>query len=166
MDPLDVPTPLEVEGDLKQIVHELKRWEGLPLRALRALPSVRYWTPSPEERGDYDGKPAYVVSNMAVRKCIEKAITRTVLEEDWQALAALFTFDDPTRSLTERQAEAAESRGVSAETFRKTSERGLLRQFSEEIFRGELEWAASQFQSLSQLDQTNGLDTKPAMAAQ
>ena len=163
MVPLDVPTPLEVEDDLKQMVHDLKRWEGLPLRALRALPSVCFWTPSPEERGDYAGKPTHVVGNTAVRRCIEKAISRTVLEEDWQALAALFTFDELTLTLKARQTDAAEHRGVSAETFRKYSERRLLRQFSEEIFRGELEWAVCQSRSLNE---AGDLDTSPSATGQ
>src|SRR6202035_3974743 len=106
VDPLDVvPTPLDVEGDLKQILHELKRWEALPLFALRALPSGRSWAPGPEKCRDFVGKPTLAVSNAAIRQRIEEAITRIVLEEDWQALGSIFTFDKLTLNLTERRAD-------------------------------------------------------------
>jgi hypothetical protein len=164
VDPFDVvPTSLDVEGDLKQIVHDLKRWEGLPLYALRALPSVRSWTPPSAARARYEGEPARRGSSAAIRQRIEEAITRTVLEEDWQALASIFTFDDPTLTLTKRQVEAAGYRGVEPESFRKDTEKVLLRELAEEMYRWELEQALCQTQSLNK---TSDLDTSPSAAAQ
>lgn len=163
MDPLDVPTPLEVEDDLKQIVHNLERWEALPLRALRALPSVQSWTPPQAERKDYEGQPAKRRSNAAIHYRIEEAITRTVLVEDQHALTSLFRFDELTLTLKVRQAKAAVHRKVTPEGFRKKNEKVLLRQFAEEVYRWELELALGQSRSLNEV---GGLDTTPSVAAQ
>ena len=164
VDPLDVvPTPLDVEGDLKQILHELKRWEALPLFALRALPSVRSWAPPPEKCRDFVGKPTLAVSNAAIRQRIEEAITRIVLEEDWQALGSIFTFDKLTLNLTERRADAAVYRKETSESFRKKNEEILLRVLAEEMYRWELEQALRQIQLFAQ---TGELDTTSPAAGQ
>lgn len=139
-----VPTPLEVEADLKQIVHNLKRWEALPLRALRALPSVRFWIPPPAEQAHPEEQSVRAVSNAAIRQRIEEAIARTALKEDQKTLASLFTFADPANKVKVRHEAAAKHQGVTTETFRKYSEPKLLRQFAEELFRGELEWGGRQ----------------------
>ena len=164
MDPLGVlPTPLDVEVDLKQIVHNLERWEALSLFALRALPSVRSWAPHPEKRRDFVGKPALAVSNAAIRQRIEEAITRIILEEDWQALGSIFTFDKLTLNLTERREDAAGDRKETSDSFRKKNEEILLRVLAGEMYRWELEQALRQIQLLSR---TGELDTTSPTAAQ
>jgi hypothetical protein len=163
VDPFDLlPTPLDVEGDLNQIVHNLKRWEALPLHGLRALPSVRSLTPPPADHARYEGQPARR-TNAAIRQRIEEATERTVLEGDQEALASLFTFHEPKRLLKTRQEEAATYRDVESESFRKENEKILLRALAEEMYRWELEQALCQVQFLSQ----NGdLDTGLPAAAQ
>lgn len=158
-----VPTPLDVEGDLKQIVHELERWEALPLFALRALPSVHFWTPRPEKHGDFVGKPAPAVSNAAIRERIEEALKRTILDKDRRALRSLFSFDDPELDLTERREAAAGHRKEKSESFRKKNEEILLRVLAGEMYRWELEQALRQIQLFSQ---TGELDTVSPVAGQ
>jgi hypothetical protein len=159
-DPL--PTPFDVETDLKQIVHNFKRWEALPLRALRALPSVRSWEPPSAARDSYSKQPQRR-SNAAIHQRIEEAITRTVLDEDRNALGSLFYFDELGLTLTKRQGKAAEYQGVKAESFRKETEKIMLRELSGEMYRWELEWALGQTQSPNGWDE---LDTGPPTVAQ
>jgi hypothetical protein len=163
VDPFDVlPMPQEVADELRQIVHNLDRWEALPLRSLRALPSVRSWIPHSAKRKHYEGQPAMQRSNAAVHQRIEEAMTRTILQEDKDALGSLFTFDDLTLSLTVRYERAARHRGVEAESFRKETEKILLRELAGEMYRWELERALKRSQSAGQVD----LDTAPSIAAQ
>lgn len=163
MDPFDLPTPLDVENDLNQIVHNLKRWQALPLHGLRALPSVRSLASSVATRAQAEGEPARRAISAMIRRRIEEATERTVLEGDQEALRSLFTFHDLSRSLTARQKEAAGYRGVEPESFRKKNEAILLCELAGEMYRWELGQALLQNQSLAN---TAYLDTTPSAAAQ
>jgi hypothetical protein len=145
--PEDFPTPQDVADDLAQLVHDLSRWNGLPLRALRLLPSIRFWTPPRAVQARFEGKPARDASNAAIVQRIMEAIGETAIESDQQQLASLFSFHHPERNLTTRRQDAADARGVTPDSFRKNSEGALLRAFSEELFQRELAWAVSQLES-------------------
>jgi hypothetical protein len=150
VDPFDsLPTPIEVQDDLKEIVHNFKRWEALPLRALRALPSVRAWDPPSAASNGYSEQPQRR-SNAAIHQRIEEAITRTILRYDQDSLGSLFYFEDLELSLTKRQEQAAEHRGVEAESFRKETEKTILRNLAEEMYRWELQQALQQAELLRQ----------------
>jgi len=141
---VEVPILKAVEDDLKQVVHKFRRWESLPLLALRTLPSIRFLADSDR----YHGQPERRRSNAAVRQRIKDGMERTAIADDQTALTSLFAFDDQTRSLADRQKVAARCRGVSTESFRKKTEQAMLREFSEEIYRWELERLLLQVQRL------------------
>jgi len=134
------PTPKDVAADLKLIVHELRRWKRLPLPAVRGLPSIRFWQPPEQVRTRYSGEPNELICAAIVQR-INEAITKMESDESQQALACIFTFRDPKREMKDRHRDAAEHYGVDPESFRTSSEKILLRELAEELFRSELKWA-------------------------
>jgi hypothetical protein len=136
------PTPKELAVDLRRVVHELKRWKRLPLPALRGLVSVRFWQPPEAVRTRHAGDPNELVCAAIVQR-INEGIGKMWPEEAQDALAAIFTFQHPKTQLKDRYAEATEHYVVGRESFRTSTEEKLLHELAEEMFRGELEWAAA-----------------------
>jgi len=148
------PTPKDLADDLKQIVHQLERWERLPLPSLRALPSIRLWTPpSPGVAAHYAGAPNRAIC-AAITQRIMEAIEAVELQEDRESLTSILTFDEPKLTLKERHEKAAKQRDVGTESFRTSSERVLLRELAEEIVRGEFMWTANEIATLRSLAHT------------
>jgi hypothetical protein len=135
------PTPEDAAADLRLIIQKLDRWERLPLRALRALPSVSFWQPPKPLSARYASDPNLVVC-LAIKQRVYEVIAMAGTEEAQGALACLFSFEKPTDTLRERRENAAECWGVKPESFRTNTERKLLWTMAEELFRSELEWAA------------------------
>lgn len=149
----DLPTPRVLVDDLEKILHDFARYEGLPLLALRALPSVQLWHASRIGRLETRNSAEFPSpldeqkrSNRAINVRIGEAIARMAIQEEGDALGELFDFGDIKLSLTKRYEAAAKHLGCSAENVRKVLEPKLLVTLADEMFRGELAWALRQLQ--------------------
>lgn len=138
-----LPTPDVLADDLKEIVHKLTDWEGRPLLALRALPSVRFARTSDVRA--HQGP----VSNGVIPQRIGGAVGRIADGHKKMALRSLFRFNDVACPVGKRLEDAAEALGIGYETFRKGTEMDLLETLAAEMFRGELAWAIYQFEPTS-----------------
>ncbi len=148
-----LPTPMVLASDLERVVHGLDRYQGLELLALRALPSVQLWQPSSSRPRlqttsgiEVDALTQRGTSNLALRVRICEAIGRIPLTKESDALTALFSFENPKLGIGERQTSAAKALGISQNGVKKGREEKLLHTLADEMFRGELAWAISQFQ--------------------
>jgi hypothetical protein len=85
---------------------------------------------------------------LAVEERISFAIEHIEDDSLRGALEKIITFTEPQLSVKDRHEAAAYAYGVEAESFRTSSEKAVLRDFSEELLRCELAWAGEQISEL------------------
>jgi hypothetical protein len=144
----ELPTPDDIQQDLHRIVHNLDQFWNLRLDSLAALPTVRAWQPysstivveSEAERRAY-----------AIEDLIVDVIPQQPYKEDRDSLAALFTFGDTARTISDRHKNAGVARGqnskgdeVSGDSFRVTYESKVLERLAIDIYRTQLGWCMQQ----------------------
>jgi hypothetical protein len=141
----ELPTPEDVQLDLQRIVHNLERFWNLRLDAFAALPTIRAWRPL-ADASDIESEAERRAR--AIEELIERLIPQQPYKEDRDSLAALFTFDAPTKKVKERHADAAKARGLDGkdptEAFRVSHEANVLAKLATDIYRDALAWCMRQ----------------------
>jgi hypothetical protein len=137
----DLPTPNDISHDLQRIVHNLDEFWSLRLDGLAVLPTVQAWRPpAGTRRIETEGeRRAYAIEDL-----VTALIPQQPYKEDREALAAIFTFDDPGASVKSRHEVAAKALGVTEASVRIKAEKTLLDKLAIDIYRAQLGWCMRQ----------------------